>query len=202
YRRHFDTAWKLGVQVVMATVFVALLWVMLFLTAALFKLVDLDFFDRLINHHWFSIPATALAVAASLHVTDVQPSLLRGTRSLALALFSWLLPLFAAILLGFLCSLPFVSLAPLWRSQMAARLLLYAAVAVVFLVNCGRQDGAPERDTSWIKRLAGLVASVELVFLVGLAAWALAQRVDQYGWTVDRILAAAVTVIASCYAVG
>lgn len=202
YPRHFDTAWKQGVQIVLASVFVGVFWGVLWLGAGLFKLVDIDVFRRLIEHRWFAIPATTLALAISLHVTDVQPALIRGARSLALTLFSWLLPLLAAILLGFLGSLPFVSLAPLWKIHFATTLLLTAAGLLIFLINCCYQDGAAEKATSRIKRLAGTVASLELVPLVGLAIWALALRVGQYGWSVERILAAAVILVASCYAVG
>jgi len=46
------------------------------------------------------------------------------------------------------------------------------------------------------------VGAVELVPLVGLAAWALGLRVRQYGWTVERILAAGSIVLAACYAIG
>jgi hypothetical protein len=202
YTRHFDTAWKLGLQAVLAVVFVGVFWGVLQLGAGLFKLVEIDFFRRLIEHRWFSIPATTLALAVSLHVTDIQPSLIRGTRSVALTLLSWLLPLLAVILLGFLGSLPFISLAPLWKTHFATALLLIAAGLLVFLINSCFQDGAAERTNSRIKRLAATVGAIELVPLVGLAAWALSLRVGQYGWTVQRITAAAVIGIAACYAIG
>ena len=175
---------------------------MLLLGAGLFKLVDIGFFRTLIGRHWFAYPATTLALAVSLHVTDVQPSLIRGVRSVALTLFSWLLPLLAAILLGFLGCLPFISLAPLWRTHFATTLLLLAAALLVFLINSAYQDGAAEQSRSQIKRIGGTVGAVELVPLVGLAAWALGLRVGQYGWTVERILAATLIVLAACYAVG
>ena len=202
YPRHFDTAWKQGVQTVLALVFVGVFWGVLHLGANLFKLVDIDFFQRLIGHRWFAYPATTLALAVSIHVTDVQPSLIRGARSVALTLLSWLLPLLAAIVLGFLGSLPFISLAPLWRTHFATALLLTVAGSLVFLINSCYQDGTSEQATSKIKRLAGTLGSIELIPLAGLAVWALALRVEQYGWTVERIVAAAVIVVASCYAIG
>src|SRR5262249_38301760 len=45
-------------------------------------------------------------------------------------------------------------------------------------------------------------ASVLLVPLVILAAYALALRVQQYGWTVDRIATLACVLVAACYALG
>jgi hypothetical protein len=202
YPRHFDTAWKFGVQCGLAVAFTGVFWGVLHLGAGLFRLVDIDFFMRLIEKRWFVFPATTLALAVAIHVTDVQPALIRGARSMALTLFSWLLPLLAAILLGFLVSLPFISLAPLWKTHFATALLLISAGLMVLLINSCYQDGEGERTASRVKRGASLVGAVELIPLVALAAWALALRVGQHGWTVERILAAAVIVLAACYAIG
>lgn len=200
YTRHFATAWKQGVQVALTGVFAAVFWLLLHLGAGLFGLLDIRFFTALIQQGWFAWPATTLAVAVALHATDVQPALIRGVRAVALALFSWLLPVLAVIVLGFLCSLPFVSLLPLWRTHRAAMLLLAAAGCLVFLINCAYQDGASEQTTSRIKRVAGVAGALELLPLTGLAAWALHLRVAQYGWTEERIFAAAVLLVAACYA--
>jgi len=202
YPRHFDTSWKVAVQSGLAIAFVGVFWGVLELGAGLFKLVDVDFFRRLIGRRWFVFPATTLALAVAIHATDVQPALIRGARSMALALFSWLLPLLAAILLGFLASLPFISLAPLWKTHFATLLLLTAAILLVILINSCYQDGAAEQTRSRIKRGAVRVAAIELLPLVGLAAYALWLRIGQYGLTVERIQAAAVIVLVACYAAG
>ena len=202
YPRHFDTAWKFGVQCGLSVLFLVVFWGVLYLGAGLFKLVDIDYFRRLIEKRWFAFPATTLALAVAIHVTDVQPALIRGVRSVALTLFSWLLPLLAGILLGFLASLPFISLLPLWKTHFATALLLAAAGLLVLLINSCYQDGEAEQTRSRIKRIAVIVGAIELVPLVALAAWALALRVGQYGWTVERILAAAVIVVFASYAIG
>ena len=202
YPRHFDTAWKQGLQVALTIFFVALFWGLLHLGAKLFKLVRIDQVETLIEKRWFAIPATTLAIATAIHVTDVQPALIRGARSVVLTLTSWLLPLFAALMLAFLASLPFTTLKPLWETHFAADLLLTAAGAIVFLVNTCYQDGAEEQTRSRIKRLAVMLGAVELVPLTGLAAWALALRVGDYGWTTERVFAAAVIAVAACYALG
>jgi hypothetical protein len=208
YIRHFDSAWKLGVQIVLAVGFVLIFWGVILLGAGLFKLVGIDFFQRLIAERWFRYPATTLALAVTIHDTDVQPVLIRGTRALALSLLSWLLPLLVVILLGFLGSLPFVSLDPLWRTGHATALLLGVAGLLVFLINSFYQDGASgaaaaaDGSGTLIKRFAASAGAIELIPLVGLAAWALTLRVVQYGWSVERIFAVAIIVVAGCYAIG
>jgi hypothetical protein len=202
YPRHFDTAWKLATQLVLALVFVGVFWGVLWLGAGLFKLIGLEFFGRTISKRWFVYPATTLAIALSIHVTDVQPALIRGVRSVALTLFSWLLPLLVAIVVAFLGSLVVISVDALWKTRFATSLLLTAAGLLVFLINCSYQDGAAIDTIPAIKRFAGKLGSAALLPLVGLAIWALALRVEQHGWTVERILAAAVIVVAACYAIG
>jgi hypothetical protein len=119
-----------------------------------------------------------------------------------LTLLSWLAPLLVVILLGFLASLPFVSLQPLWKTHFAGGLLLTSAGLVILFINCCYQDGAQEQTTSKIKRLAGTLGALQLIPLIGLALWALILRVEQYGWTVERITAAAMIIAASSYAFG
>ncbi|HEX3653792.1 MAG TPA: DUF4153 domain-containing protein [Rhizomicrobium sp.] len=202
YPTHFDVAWKLAVQLALAAVFVAAFWLILWLGAGLFQLIKLNFFERLIEHRWFAIPASALAAAAALHVSDVRAGLVRGIRTLALVLFSWLLPLMALIAAGFLAGLIFTGLAPLWATRHAGALLLIAAAVLVVLINAAYQDGHAERQALPFFRYAIRFASFLLLPLVALAAYAIALRVDQYGWTVDRIASAACVVVAASYAIG
>ena len=202
YPLHFDTAWKQCVQLLLAVAFALVFWSVLLLGSALFKAINIDLFEHILRDRWFQYPATTLAIAVSLHVTDVQPSLIRGARTLALTLFSWLLPLLAAIMLAFLVSLPFMSLQVLWKTHFAGSLMLTAAGLLILLINSCYQDGADEQTTSRIKRIATLVAAVELVPIVALAAWALVLRVEQYGWTVQRIFSGAITLVEACYAMG
>ena len=132
----------------------------------------------------------------------MQASLTRGVRTLALTLFSWLLPVLAPILAAFLAVLPFISIDALWKTRHATALLLVAAGLLVFFINGCYQDGAAEGSRSRIKRVAAVIASIELVPLAGLAVWALGLRVQEYGWSVERIFGAAAILLAACYALG
>jgi hypothetical protein len=202
YPTHFDVAWKLAVQIALAAAFVAAFWLILWLGAELFQLIKLDFFEKLIEHRWFAIPASALATAAALHVSDVRAGLVRGIRTLTLVLLSWLLPLMALIGAGFLVGLIFTGLAPLWATRHASALLLTTAAVLVILINAAYQDGHGERQASLFFRYGIRFASLLLLPLVVLAAYAVGLRVNQYGWTVDRIASAASVLVAASYAIG
>jgi len=63
----------------------------------------------------------------------------------------------------------------------------------------GRRSRARRRPRLAVSRVTRQLA---LVPIVAMAAYALGLRVDQHGWTTDRIIAAACTLIAACYALG
>ena len=202
YAAYFDAAWKFGVQIALAIAFVGVFWGVLWLGAVLFNVINLKFLETLIEKSWFAIPATTLATAAAIHVTDVRSRLVAGIRTVALTLLSWLLPLMALIAIGFTLSLPFTGLTPLWATREATSLLLTAAATLVVLINAAFQDGDPSHNRPKALRYAELAAALILVPIVLLAAHALWLRVVQYGWTVERISTAATFVVALCYAFG
>ena len=202
YPVHFDVAWKLAVQVGLAALFVGIFWLLLFLGSALFNLIKLDFLQRLIRHQWFSIPVTALAVAGSLHLTDVRPALVRGARTLLLTLLSWLLPLITLIVAGFLASLPLTGVTPLWSVGHASGLLLATSAAIIVLINAAHQDGDLERIPPKFLQIAGSSAAVLPLPLSLIAAYALYLRVAQYGWSADRVIVAACLLVSLAYGVG
>jgi hypothetical protein len=203
YPRYFDVAWKQAVQVGLAAVFVGALWVLLYLGAALFRLIEIRFLEELLQKPWFGIPASTLAVALALHVTDVQAGIVQGVRTLKLTLLSWLLPLITLIAAGFLVALLFTGLDPLWSTRRATAVVLMTAVALIVLINAAYQEGdARERPVVFVLRCAGIGAAIALTPLVVIAAYAVLLRVRQYGWTPERIVATACVVVAASYAIG
>jgi len=202
YSTHFDVAWKLALQLVLTQLFTAAFWILLWLGAFLFQLIGLSFLRTLISHSWFAIPATGLMVAAGLHLTDMQPGLVRGMRTLVLALFSWLLPLITVLVIAFLAALAFTGLRPLWRTGHASAQLLSAGACLIILINAMYQDGAKERTPAPALKYSGIAAALALVPLTLLAGYAIGLRVMQYGWSADRVVATACAVVACFYAVG
>lgn len=202
YPVYFDSAWKLLIQIQFSCLFVAASWLVLWLGASLFMLIKLNFLKDLLQESWFAIPATAFAFACAMHLTDVRPSIVRGIRSLLLVLFSWILPLALLIVGGFLLSLPFTGLAPLWATRHATAVLLGASALLVILINAAFQNGSVTNEVARVLRLCARLACFLLLPLVLIAIYALSLRVNDYGWTTDRIFAAACLLIASCYALG
>ena len=202
YRDYFETASKLLIQFAFAVVFVALIWLVLNLGAELFKLIKLEFLKKLLDKSWFVIPVITFAFAYALHITDVRPAIVRGIRSLVLVLLSWILPIAVLLIGGFLLALPFTGLAPLWATKTATALLLAASAVLLVLINAAFQDGQVADEVALPIRFSARLAALLLLPLALIAAYALSLRVGQYGWTVDRLVAAFYLVLAACFAAG
>ena len=200
YATYFDVAWTLGLQLAFSALFVGATWLVLQMGASLFDLIRLDFLSQAMRKAWFYIPVTAFAFASAMHLTDVKPAIVRGIRNLVHVLLSWTLPVLTLLVGGFLASLPFTGLEPLWATRSAAGMLLSAAASFVVLINAAWQDGS-ERPARVIA-VSARVASLLLAPLTLLAAYALALRVLDHGWSTDRVIAAACLLVAACYAGG
>lgn len=202
YPTYFDLAWKHGVQMAMAVGFVGVFWIVLMLGGALFKLIGVEFVEELIRETWFAIPATTTMFAAAVQLTDVRHGLIRGIRTVALTLLSWLSPVLVFLAAAFMATLPFTGLEVLWNTKSAAAILLSASAVMVILINAAYQDGVPDTPTPLVLRWAARIGGLLLIPLVGVAAYALCLRIGQYGLTPDRIIAAACVVAGAFYAVG
>jgi hypothetical protein len=132
----------------------------------------------------------------------VRPAIVHGIRGLLLVLMSWLLPVTVLLVGGFLATLPFTGLAPLWGTRHAASVLLCAAAVFVVLINAAWQQGGDGREVARAVRGAARIAALLLAPLVIIAVYALFLRVGDYGWTGDRVAAAACMLVAACYAAG
>ena len=202
YDRYFDQTWKDGVRLALAVLFVGALWLLLWLGGALFDLIGIKWVGETIQKPWFAFPATTTFFALAIHLTDVRASLVRGIRTVALTLLSWLLPVMAVIGAGFLAALPFTGLTLLWDTKSAAGILLSAAAALIVLLNAAYQEGEGEDHPPVALKWAGRITGVIIAPLVAIAAYGLALRIGQYGLTPDRIYGVACTLVAVVYAVG
>ena len=149
-------------QLALSIGFTGAFWLLLFLGAALFKVIGLNFLEELIRQPWFSIPLTTVTFAVAVQLTDVRDGLIRGVRTVALMLLSWLLLVLTVLVAGFLVALPFTGLDGLWDTGSATALVLSAAAALIILINTAYQDGRPDNLPPAVLRVAVRVAAVLL----------------------------------------
>lgn len=204
YADYFDLVGTNAVRLFLSLAFTGAFWLLLFLAGALFKLIGVEAIQKLIGETAFAFPATGLMFAAAVHMavqlTEARAGLVRGVRTVGLVLLAWLLPLMVVIAGGFLATLPFTGLAPLWSTKAAASLLLSAAAALIILINAAYQDGLEPPNP--ILRWAARAASLLLIPIVILTAYALWLRIHQYGLTPDRVMAVTYLIVAVGFTVG
>jgi len=202
YPARFESAWRHGFQLALAVLFTGVFWGVLQLGAALFDVIGVKVIGETIRKTWFIWPATTLAFASAVHLTDVRPGLIRGLRTVALTLLAWLTPLAAGLAGAFLLTLPFTGLAKLWATHTSTALLLSAAALLVVLMNAAYQDGRDRSALPTLLRWSVRIAAILLMPLTLLAAWATFLRVGQYGLTPERIVSIALLIATFAYAAG
>lgn len=200
YETYFDEAWKRGVQLFLAIAFTGVFWLILWLGAALLKIIGLNWFEQLLKEKYFAIPATFVAFASAVHLGDVQSKLLNNFRNLVLSVFSWLLPIIVLVAGIFSVSLIFTGLKPLWETKAATASLLAGCMFLVLLINAAYQNG--DNELNPILKWSIRIASFETLVFAAIAGYSLYLRIDQYGLTHERILALIGVIVANLYGLG
>jgi hypothetical protein len=195
-------AWRNVIKLGSASLFVGIFWILLGLWAGLFKVLGVGFFVDLFTSRNFVYPVTAIAFGLGLSLYSAKEDALLGIYRATLNLLGWLLPLVSGIILLFLLVLPVQGVGLLWKTGYATVLVLSLLALMVFLFNAARQDGVHGiQFPNWIRKIVTLTLIV-LPVLSGLCAYALWLRVDQYGWTADRVWAAIIIGLLAVYAIG
>ncbi|MEB0137669.1 MULTISPECIES: DUF4153 domain-containing protein [unclassified Undibacterium] len=202
YATYFEVAWKLLIQLMFSVFFVLVLWLVLGVGSALFMLLKLSFFEQALEQAWCAIPITVFAFSCAMHLTDSRPAIIRAIRSLLLVLLAWILPAATLIVASFLLSLPWTGLEVLWATRHATALLIFSAIVLIVLINAVFQNAAVAGEVAAPIRLSARLAALLLLPMLILALDAVCLRVQQYGWSQDRIAAAACLILLSCYACG
>ena len=202
YARLFDDAWRNTLLVTNCALFTALFWVLLALWAGLFMVLNIGFFKDLFTSRFFFYVATAMAMSFAVSLEEKEASALGALRRHLLAFKTRLLPLAALIVILFLGALPFTGLDPLWSTGRTTPLILSLQVAIIALTNSAWQDGAQpppfSKPVQWLTRAA--ITSLPVLSIICI--WSLSQRIDQYGWSVDRVWAAVLVGLTTLYAAG
>lgn len=188
YARLFDTSWSIVVRYAAAWLFVGLFWAVLMLSDQLLQLVGLDFIDQFIRLDPVPYVLSGLVLGLALAVIwemreYISPYLIHR-------LLRLLLPMLLPVVAVFLLALPLRGLSGLFGSFSAAATLMGVALAGITLISTALdradEDAAQGRAMVWSAKVYSLAVPV----LAGLAIYAVWLRVEQYGWTPLRLIAA------------
>lgn len=198
----FEHAWQNALTLALAALFTGICWMVLWLWGALFALVRIEFFRDLFREDAFVYLATGAMAGLGVLIGRTQQRAVAVARQVLFGIFTGLLPLLAFIAVLFVASLPFTGLAPLWEMRSAAATLVSVVALLVAFTNSVLQDGEGDRPyPAWLRRLVDAGLALLPVYAL-LALYALWLRIDQHGWTADRVWAVLLALVVVGYAFG
>jgi hypothetical protein len=199
YPALFDHAWNNALALAVAAVFTLAAWLVLELWQALFALLGIAFFERQFELAEFAYPVTGLLAGVGLMLGRTQAGAIRVVLNVCLLLGRALFVPVAVLALVFLATLACNNIGRLWETRHASALILTLLFTVVALLNALYQDGQHGKAGPFLRRLSGAVL-LTLPIYAAIAAWALALRIDQHGWSEERLWACLACLAAALYA--
>ncbi|WP_156901955.1 DUF4153 domain-containing protein [Azohydromonas australica] len=198
----FQFAWRNALLILLSCALTGLLWVLSVAAAWLMESIGIRQFNEILVSPAFRIILTASALGLSTGLVLILADTTSSSISGLLSLISWFLPLAQAFAIIWMVALLITGVEPLFATRSAAFYLLWFALLAITFVNAAFQDG--RKPPVYPPFLASVLraAWITLPVLCALACWALAQRVQQHGWTQARIWAAVVALLITMHAVG
>lgn len=200
YALLFEVSWSVVMRYALAWCFVGVFWILIFLSDALLDLVGISLLEYLFDVELLTAILSGAVLGLGLSVVYE----LRRTLSpfLVLRLLRLLVPLVLAVVTLFILALPLRGLSELFGGVSSAATLMAASMVSITLVSL-----AVDRTDALMVSTRGLVLATRVLAIVQpilavLAVWAIVLRVQQYGWTPDRVLAATFAILLLCYGLG
>ena len=204
YPFFFATAWTNKLALAEAFAFTGLFWLLLFLWKSLFNLLGIGFFDALFEAPIFVYPVTAIVFGVALHLIGSVERLTSIVLEQVLSVLKWL-ALIAGLILALFTIALIAKLPGMFESGqrvIGAAWLLWLVAVTVLLVNAAYRDGTVEQPYPRPIAVA-LRFVIPLVVIIALTAvLALYLRIQQHGFTVERVWACVVAAAAVFYSIG
>lgn len=195
-RRRFDTEAVLGhvwINIVLwfaAWAFVALGWLLAQLLAELFTLIGIDLLRDLLRDERFMWMLVGGTLGAAIGLLRDRDKVLNVLQRVGKSILSVLAPVLAVGLVLFVLALPFTGLTPLWdQTKATTPILLACVIGSIVLINAVIGAAPDEQAESRILRWAAAALIAVMLPLVIVAAISTGLRIDQYGFSPDRLWA-------------
>lgn len=165
-----------------------LFWLVLLLWSALFKLVGIRFFSTLFfETEGFIYVTIGLITALAVILARTQSRLVAAVQKLLTLIATGLLPVVSLLTLLFIVTLPFTGLEAISARVSAAGLLSTLTLMLLLLVTIVSEP--QKRVLPYPRVLRGMISAslcAAPIYML-LAGWALWIRIQQYGWTPERL---------------
>jgi hypothetical protein len=200
YERLHGHAWADAVIGAASLGFVGIVFLLSWLIAGLFDLIGIEAVKKLLQKEWFEWALSGFAFGASVGLLRERDRLLPMLQRLVRIVLAVLAPPLAAALVAFLASIPFTGLDKFWKSGIPATpLLLLAAAGAILLSNTIFAEDAESRSNNPVLRWAALLLVAVALPLATIGALSIGIRIEQYGWTPERIWGVIAVAVAIAY---
>lgn len=199
YPTLFTAAWTIVVRMAAAWLFTGLVWVLILLSDALLELVGVNLIGKITHSEVGPWLITGLSLGVALAVVMEFADLI--SPALVLKLLRLVLPPVLLVMVLFILGLPARGFDTIIGSvPVAQTLIVMAATAALLVTTAVDQSDAEAVQGAFMRRATQALALILPVPAV-LAGWALWQRVDQFGWTPERLAGAVAALVALAYGV-
>lgn len=202
YESLFSDSWRNAIIFAASVLFMSIFFGILNLGAALFDLLGISFFTKLLREEWFWVPALTLSSAFAIHIFRKISYLADNISTILQTLMKFLLPVLIFVSLGFLATLPLTGLTNLWETHSGSLLLLWLIALSLFFVNAIYHKGNDNKPYHFIVHRFILVGIAILPIYAAISAYGISLRIFQYGFTPNRLWALSIWFILSCFTIG
>jgi hypothetical protein len=193
----FSESWGIVIRLGAALMFTGLVWLVLWLSDALLAVAGLHVIESLIAVDPVPYVLTGAVLGLALAVMAELGEMMSA--DLPLRLMRLLVPVVLLVIAVFAVALALGGFERLPGGLPVASTLLAAAAAAVALVSITAEGDEDETLRSpLLARAAQMLAGIALV-PAGLAAWAIALRIADLGWTPARVAGAAAAAVGLGY---
>jgi len=199
YPTLFNEAWTIVIRYAAAWLFVGLVWAVLFVSDLLLRMVGVPVIAHLMEQPLFGFVLSGAMLGLGIAVVDEMADVV--SPYLVLRLLRLLLVPVVLVVAVFLLVLPLRGLDRLFGQLSAAATLLSIAALGATLVTAALDQSEEEATRSVPVRAAARLMAALILAPAGLGAWAVWLRVQQYGWTPDRVFAGCVAALGLGYGV-
>jgi hypothetical protein len=185
YPALFMEGWSVVLRFAAAGAFTGLVWVVIFLSDEMLRIVGIEAIGRLLQHEAVAAMVSGAVMGLAMAVVFDLAELL--SPYLVLRMFRLLLPVVLAVMAVFLVALPFRGLNGLVSGFSPAMLLLAMVAAGIGLVSIAVDQTDADAAPGEVQRRSAQGMALILPVIAGLAFWAIWLRVGQHGWSPERV---------------
>lgn len=197
-----DFAWNNALFLGLASIYTGIFWLLLWLGAGLFAVIGVKIPVQFLGDRNVIIISTSTIAAFALALVQEQERTVALARTVVFVAARTLLPIAGAIAVVFVATLGVTGLQPIWATGWSTPLMLALQISIVGLLNAVVLWGeGAEPYPTWLRH-ALRVAVLTLPVYAVICAYSLWLRIDQHGWSVDRVLAAVIVMVVGLFAVG